>query len=171
MIKVVDKSGVPIIVSAIIVYRVVDVLKAAFEVDNYTTFVRKQATAALKAVVQRYAYDELKVEGEQVGRETVAALQDFVTRAGVQVQSMTLNELNYAPEIAASMLKKQQAGALLEAREIIVEGSVQIALDAVRKLEEGGGVALGEERSKILTNIITVLTGEGGVTPVLNVGK
>ena len=92
-IKVVDKSGVPIVVSAIIVYKVVDVLKAAFEVSNYTSFVRTQATAALKAVVQKYSYDELKIEGNEVGRETVVKLQEKVTVAGVQVESMVLNEL------------------------------------------------------------------------------
>lgn len=171
VLKIVDKTGVPIIVSAIIVYKVVDVLKAAFEVNDYQKFVRAQSTAALKIVVQKYTYEELKVEGEQLSQETVSALQARVEVAGVQVQSMTLNELNYAPEIAGAMLKKQQAGALLEAREIIVDGAVGIAIEAVKKLEEQGGMTVSsEDKVKIMTNIITVLTGEGSATPVLPVG-
>ena len=106
-----------------------------------------------------------------MGRETVATLQERVLVAGVLVQSMVLNELNYAQEIASAMLKKQQAGALLEAREMIVDGAVQIAVDAVKKLEDRGGMSVtAADKTRLVTNIVTVLTGEGSATPVLPVG-
>jgi aspartyl-tRNA synthetase len=119
-----------------------------------------------------HAESVIEIEGKvRVRPEGTRNIKILSGEVEVQVQSMTLNELNYAPEIAGAMLKKQQAGALLEAREIIVDGAVGIAIEAVKKLEEQGGMTVSsEDKVKIMTNIITVLTGEGSATPVLPVG-
>merc|ERR1711988_1042029 len=117
------------------------------------------AQAVLKTVVGQYSYNELKAHTERINESLRTQMEPTVARSGVQVESMVLNELNYAPEIASAMLKKQQAGALLEARELIVDGAVQIAIDAVKKLEERGGMEVPpEDKSRIVSNIITVLT-------------
>ena len=166
MLKMVDKTGVPIMVSAIVVYRIVDAKKAALDIDDYRNFVESLATASLKQVVQAYTYDELKVEARQVTDQVVRELQGRVIVAGAQVDSITLNELNYAPEIASAMLKKQQAAALIEARHLIAEGAVQISLDAVNRLE--GKLALErEEKVRVVTNLLTICTGEENAKPVL----
>ena len=166
MLKMVDKTGVPIMVSAIVVYRIVDAKKAALDIDDYRNFVESLATASLKQVVQAYTYDELKVEARQVTDQVVRELQSRVIVAGAQVDSITLNELNYAPEIASAMLKKQQAAALIEARHLIAEGAVQISLDSVARLE--GKLALErEEKVRIVTNLLTICTGEENAKPVL----
>jgi len=168
LLKMLDIKGVPIQVSAILVYRVVDAKKAALDIDDYNSFVRSLSTAALKQVVQRYTYDELKVEARAISEQIVAELQTRVVVAGAQVDSMTLNELNYAPEIASAMLKKQQAGALIEARELISEGAVQISLDAVQKLEAGGRIQLtNEDKVKVVTNLLTICCGEENAKPVI----
>jgi len=166
LLKMVDKTGVPIQVSAILVYRIVDAKKAALDIDDYRNFVESLGTAALKQVVQQYTYEELKVEGRAIAEKIVRELQHRVVVAGAQVDSMTLNELTYAPEIASAMLKKQQAGALIEARELIAEGAVQISLDAVNRLE--GKLDLErDEKVKIVTNLLTICTGEDSAKPVI----
>ena len=168
LLKMLDKTGVPIQVSAILVYRVVDAKKAALDIDDYNSFVRSLGTAALKQVVQQYTYDELKVEGRAISEQIVTELQERVIVAGAQVDSMTLNELNYAPEIASAMLKKQQAGALIEARELISDGAVQISMDAVGKLEKSGKLKLNEDaKVRIVTNLLTICCGEENAKPVL----
>lgn len=168
LLKMLDSKGVPIQVSAILVYRVVDAKKAALDIDDYNSFVRSLSTAALKQVVQRYTYDELKVEARAISDQIVDELQKRIVVAGAQVDSMTLNELNYAPEIASAMLKKQQAGALLEARELITEGAVQISLDAVQKLEAGGRLQLrNEDKVKVVTNLLTICCGDDNAKPVI----
>jgi regulator of protease activity HflC (stomatin/prohibitin superfamily) len=166
MLKMVDKTGVPILVSAILVYRIVDAKKAALDIDDYRNFVESLGTAALKQVVQLYSYEELKVEARTISDKIVRELQLRVLVAGAQIDSMTLNELNYAPEIASAMLKKQQAGALIEARELIAEGAVQISLDAVTRLE-GKMQIERDEKVKIVTNLLTICTGEENAKPVL----
>jgi regulator of protease activity HflC (stomatin/prohibitin superfamily) len=166
MLKMVDKTGVPILVSAILVYRIVDAKKAALDIDDYRNFVESLGTAALKQVVQLYSYEELKVEARTISDKIVRELQHRVLVAGAQIDSMTLNELNYAPEIASAMLKKQQAGALIEARELIAEGAVQISLDAVTRLE-GKMQIERDEKVKIVTNLLTICTGEENAKPVL----
>lgn len=168
LLKMLDSKGVPIQVSAILVYRVVDAKKAALDIDDYNSFVRSLSTAALKQVVQRYTYDELKVEARSISEQIVSELQTRVHVAGAQVDSMTLNELNYAPEIASAMLKKQQAGALIEARELISEGAVQISLDAVQRLETGGRLQMtNNDKVKVVTNLLTICCGDDTAKPVL----
>ena len=117
-------------------------------------------------MVQLYSYEELKGEARTISDKIVRELQHRVLVAGAQIDSMTLNELNYAPEIASAMLKKQQAGALIEARELIAEGAVQISLDAVTRLE--GKIQFErDEKVKIVTNLLTICTGEENAKPVL----
>ena len=168
-LKVVDISGVPIIVSAVLVYRITDSKKALIDVSNVHRYVQSQASAALKIIVSRYTYEALKVESAQVQEQVVDALQEKLIVAGVQAVSMTLNELNYAPEIASAMLKKQQAQALVSAREMIVDGACDICLEAIKKLEKAGMELEQAEKVKIVTNLLTVVCGEENATPVISV--
>ena len=169
-LKVVDSGGNPILISAVLVYRVVDAVKAGLGVTNYNTFVFAQAQAALKQVACTYTYDQLRVEAEEVSKKTTELLQSRVQSAGVEIDSMRLNELNYAPEIANSMLRKQQAFALVEARELVVDGAVQISVDAVTKLQEKGIELDDEERVRLVTNLLTVVCGDDTAKPTINVG-
>jgi len=168
-IKVVDTTGVPMIVSAVLVYKLVDCKKALLDIDDVHQYIRAQASAALKLIVSRYSYEELKVEATQVQTQVVEVLQDKSMVCGAEIKSMTLNELNYAPEIASAMLKKQQAAALVSARELIVEGACNICRDAVAKLEENGMQLEQADKVKIVTNLLTVVCGEENATPVINV--
>eukprot|EP00929_Paragymnodinium_shiwhaense_P102561 TRINITY_DN6576_c0_g2_i1.p1 TRINITY_DN6576_c0_g2~~TRINITY_DN6576_c0_g2_i1.p1 ORF type:complete len:290 (-),score=49.87 TRINITY_DN6576_c0_g2_i1:199-1068(-) len=168
--KVADVNGAPVIVSAVLNYRIVDAKKALFAVDDYNEFVRTNATAVLKHVVSTHAYEQLKSNTNDVNLALKQALQPEVTVAGVHIENMSMNELNYAPEIAGAMLKKQQAGALVEARELIVEGAVNIAQEAVRRLESGGNIKLSEQdKVKLVTNLLTVTCSDTDATPTVNV--
>lgn len=138
--KIVDGNGSPIMVSAIINYQVTDPMKAIFEVTNYREYLTINASAIVKAVVGKHNYNDLKNEPEKINKELNDALQPTMRIAGLNVLSISLNELNYAPEIAASMLKKQAAGALIEARKLIVQGAVAITSDAIVQLESQGTI-------------------------------
>ena len=176
--KVVDAGGAPVLVSAIVNYKVVDGLQALYNVQNHGQFVFVNAQAVLKNIVGSRTYAELKTETASISLELARELQPVVDCAGVKIMSVALNELNYAPEIASNMLKKyvqtpdpnrgslsrvnpllslaslalsfaiahrQAAGALLEARQLIVQGAVQISQDAIVALEEGGRLKLNNE--------------------------
>merc|ERR1711939_456862 len=144
-IKVVDAVGAPVMVSAIMNYQVVDPLRAMYSVDNYHENVMVNAQAVLKMVVGQYSYNELKSQTEHI------------------------NELNYAPEIASAMLKKQQAGALIEARQLIVDGAVRIAGDAIKKITEEGTVKMtDQDKVKIITNLLTVTCSDTDTTPTVS---
>jgi len=168
--KVADRKGAPLMVSAILTYRIVDAKKAIFDVQNYRSYVEQQAQAALKQVVGEYTYYELKEEAGHIGERVCEILQKRVNVAGAEVLSVALNELNYAPEIAQGMLKKQQAESLLEARELIVKGAVDICVSAINQLEEKSNLKISnEERVKLVSNLLCVTVGEEKATPVLNV--
>jgi len=167
-LKVVDRKGSPLIVSAILNYRVVDARKALFAVEDFQNYVQKNASATLKQCVATHTYDELKTDVDQVNRNMLDQIAPIMSKAGIQVASMVLNEMNYATEIASAMLKKQQAGALIEARELIVEGAVKIAQDAIRRLEEGGTIRMEPaDKVKIVTNLLTVTCGEKDAQPTI----
>jgi regulator of protease activity HflC (stomatin/prohibitin superfamily) len=167
-LKVVDRAGSPLIVSAILNYRVADAKRALFAVDNFDDYVQKNASAILKQIVATHTYDELKTDVEAVNTNMLAAIQPIMSKAGIQVKSMVLNEMNYSTEIAAAMLKKQQAGALIEARELIVEGAVKIAQDAIRKLENDGTIGLQPaDKVRIVTNLLTVTCGDKEAQPTV----
>lgn len=170
--KIADATGSPVVVSAILNYRIIDSKKALLNVDNISTFVNTNAQSVLKQVVGCYTYDQLKNEAAVVTKSLLSRLQPIVTVAGVEISSMQLNELNYAPEIASGMLKKQQAGALIEARKLIVEGAVSIAQDAVRLLElgdaDGAGLKMSDsEKISLVTNLLTVTCAEGDAQPTV----
>lgn len=167
--KVADGAGNPVMVSAILNYRVVDAKKALLNVEKHKEYVNTNAQAVLKQTVSIYDYSTLKSEHEEVNNRMRASLQPLLTIAGVEVTSMCLNDLSYAPEVAAAMLKKQQARALVAAREEIVEGAVRIAQDAVTKLETNGTVQLNDEQKvKIVTNILTVTCSDDNAMPTVS---
>ena len=168
-IKVVDAVGAPVMVSAIMNYQVVDPLRAMYSVDNYHENVMVNAQAVLKMVVGQYSYNELKSQTERINESLRTQMEPTVTRSGVHIISMYLNELNYAPEIASAMLKKQQAGALIEARQLIVDGAVRIANDAVTKIQETGTIQMNDQdKVKIVTNLLTVTCSDTDTTPTVS---
>jgi regulator of protease activity HflC (stomatin/prohibitin superfamily) len=168
--KIVDLNGSPMMVSAIVNYQVEVPLKAIYNVEDYTKYVMINAQAVVKSVIGKHSYNDLKAETEAVNAELCKEMQPKVDCTGVRVLSVALNELNYAPEIASSMLKKQTAGAMLEARQLIVQGAVQIAQDAVVALEEGGKMKLSnEDKVKIVTNLLTVTCSDTDATPTVSV--
>ena len=171
-LKVADKQGNPVVVSTILNYRVVDAKKAILNVQNVDSYIQTNSQAVLKQVVSQYTYDQLKTDTEGVNGQLQQAMQLLVDVAGVRIERMALNDLSYAPEVAASMLKKQQAYALIEARTLIVRGAVEIAKDAVRLLEADGDGAQGltlttDQKVKIVTNLLTVTCAENNATPTV----
>ncbi|GMI30630.1 hypothetical protein TeGR_g656 [Tetraparma gracilis] len=168
--KVVDAGGAPVLVSAIVNYKVVDGLQALYNVQNHGQFVFVNAQAVLKNIVGSRTYAELKTETASISLELARELQPVVDCAGVKIMSVALNELNYAPEIASNMLKKQAAGALLEARQLIVQGAVQISQDAIVALEEGGRLKLNnEDKVRMVTNLLTVTCSDHDAQPTVSV--
>jgi len=166
--KVADGNGNPVNVSAIINFRVVDPKKAMLNVEHMQKYVDTNAQAVLKQTVSHYTYDRLKEEYDSVNETMRAQLQPLLVVAGVEVASMCLNDLSYAPEVAAAMLKKQQASALIEARTLIVEGACRIAQDAVGRLQQDGTVDFTDDQKvKIITNLLTVTCSETDATPTL----
>merc|ERR1711998_368777 len=140
--KIADAVGNPVMVSAILNYRVVDAKKAILHVENRDKYVNTNAQAVLKQTVSQYSYEQLKADHDEVNERMRCTLQPLMVAAGIDIVSMSLNDLSYAPEVAAAMLKRQQAMALVDARTLIVEGAVRIAQDAVTKLEAEGTVQL-----------------------------
>jgi len=156
-------------VSAILNYRVVDAKKALLHVENRSKYVNTNAQAVLKQIVSQYSYEQLKGEHEEVNERMRMMLQPLMVIAGVMISSFCLNDLSYAPEVAAAMLKRQQARALVDARTLIVEGAVKIAQDAVTRLEEEGTVALNDDQKvKIVTNLLTVTCSDTDATPTVS---
>merc|ERR1719231_566907 len=155
--KVADASGNPVMVSAILNYRVVDAKKALLHIEDRAKYVNTNAQAVLKQTVAVYTYDQLKADHDEVNERMRQSLQPLMVTAGISVSSMCLNDLSYAPEVAAAMLKRQQAAALVDARTLIVDGAVKIAQDAVARLQEEGTVVLNDgAKVRIVTNLLTV---------------
>ncbi len=177
-LKVNDMDGNPVEIAAIIVWRVVDTAEALFEVEDCEKFVSVQSEAALRALASHFPYDaheahQLSLRGstDEVAAKLRLELQHVLSQAGVEVQGARISHLAYAPEIAQAMLQRQQAGAILAARARIVEGAVGMVEMALQRLEEGGKVALDEERkAAMVSNLLVVLCGERAVSPVVNTG-
>merc|ERR1711907_264058 len=132
-------------------------------------YINTNAQAVLKQTVAQYSYDQLKTDHDEVNSRMRNTLQPLMELAGIQVSSMSLNDLSYAPEVAAAMLKRQQAKALVDARTLIVEGAVRIAQDAVTKLEQDGTVTLDDDQKvKIVTNLLTVTCADTDATPTVS---
>ncbi|HEX2751220.1 MAG TPA: SPFH domain-containing protein [Verrucomicrobiales bacterium] len=171
---VADHNGNPIIIAAVCTYEVVDSTKAALSVESYESFIRTQAVAVLKQVGSKYPYESpdghcLKSEAAVIAQEMVGVLQQKVDIAGVRVLSFELSDLSYAPEIAQSMLVRQQAQALISARQIVVEGAVSIVHDAMTLLTEKGVALDTADRARITGNLLAIICGEAKVQPTYSI--
>ena len=178
-LKVNDKKGNPIEIAAVIVWRVVDTAQALFDVDNYETFVNIQIETSLREITSHFAYDHgegseptLRADGVKVGEMLQARLQERVAIAGLTVDEARLSHLAYAPEIASSMLRRQQAEAVLEARAMIVTGAVSMVESALQQLSERDIVTLDDERkAAMVSNLLVVLCADREAQPVVNAGS
>jgi len=178
MLKVNDKRGNPIEIAANIVWRVTDSAQALFDVDDYVAFMNIQMETALREVTRHYAYDHaeegeptLRADAEEVGERLRADLQARTAVAGVTIDEAHLMHLAYAPEIAGSMLKRQQAEAVLAARRTIVAGAVGMVENALQQLSERQVVTLDDERkAAMVSNLLVVLCADREAQPVVNTG-
>ncbi|MBK8255289.1 MAG: SPFH domain-containing protein [Polyangiaceae bacterium] len=177
-LKVNDIEGNPIEIAAIVVWRVVDTAEACFRVDNYEKYVAVQAESALRNLATRYAYDahddskpSLRGHTDHIVEELCAELNRALGAAGVEVVDAQISHLAYAPEIAHAMLQRQQAGAIIAARQRIVEGAVGMVEMALQMLSKHEIVQLDEERkAQMVSNLLVVLCGERNAQPVVNTG-
>jgi regulator of protease activity HflC (stomatin/prohibitin superfamily) len=178
-LKVNDAEGNPIEIAAVVVWRVVDTAEAVFEVDDYENYVHVQSEAALRNLATSYAYDahdeaqkSLRGHTLEVAEHLKREIQERLAKAGVEVLEARISHLAYAPEIAAAMLQRQQAGAIIAARQRIVEGAVGMVEMALEMLSRREIVVLDEERkATMVSNLLVVLCGERGPQPVLNAGS
>jgi len=178
-LKVNDQDGNPVEIAAVVVWRVVDTAEAVFEVDSYENYVHVQSEAALRNLATAYPYDahEEKVMSLRGNTIEVAAhlkveIQDRLTKAGVEVIEARISHLAYAPEIAAAMLQRQQASAIIAARQKIVDGAVGMVEMALDRLARNQVVELDEERkAAMISNLLVVLCSERGSQPVVNAGS
>ena len=177
-VKVNDLRGNPIEVACNVVWRVADTAQAAFDVDDYKTFVNIQIEAGLRTVAARHPYDDiehgettLRSDHEIVNAELQTELNERLSHAGIVVDEAGLTHLAYASEIAGAMLRRQQAEAVIAARAKLVLGAVSMVEMALDKLNEGGKVHLDDERrAAMVSNLMVVLCGERDVNPVVNAG-
>jgi regulator of protease activity HflC (stomatin/prohibitin superfamily) len=180
-LKVNDKRGNPVEIAAVVVWRVEDTAQALFDVEDFENFVRVQSESALRHVATRYNYDEGEEHeaGEitlRAGADTVAdalceELQARVQLAGVKIEEAKLTHLAYAPEIAGAMLRRQQAEAVISARQKIVTGAVTMVEMALKHLSEKNVVELDDERrAAMVSNLMVVLCSERDTQPIVNAG-
>jgi len=178
-VKVNDKIGNPIMISVIMVWRVKDTYKAAFEVDNYESFVHIQSDAAVRKLAGLYPYDDFDDPTEvtlrsglnEVNHNLEIELAKRLEIAGIEVLEARIGYLAYAQEIASAMLKRQQAAAVIAARTKIVEGAVGMVEMALESLSKKEIIELDEERkASMVTNLMVVLTSDKDVSPIVNTG-
>jgi regulator of protease activity HflC (stomatin/prohibitin superfamily) len=177
-LKVNDKRGNPIEIAAVIVWRVDDTAKAAFDVDDYESYVHIQSESAVRHIASLYAYDRgdeheltLRESADEVAAALKAELLERLQKAGVVVEEARLTHLAYAPEIAQAMLRRQQAEAVIAARQKIVHGAVSMVDMALRELTAKDVVTLDDERkAAMVSNLLVVLCGESEASPVINTG-
>jgi regulator of protease activity HflC (stomatin/prohibitin superfamily) len=175
-LKVNDVEGNPIEIAAVLVIKVVDSAKAVFDVEDYEKFVEIQSETALRHVATKYPYDDFSGDGnslrgntEEVAAELAAELQARLAIAGVEVIEARLTHLAYATEIASAMLQRQQATAIIAARQKIVEGAVGMAQMAIEQLLQDGIVELDPERkAAIINNLLVAIVSDRAAQPVLN---
>ena len=180
-LKVNDLLGNPIEIAVVVVWQVKDSAQALFDVENFEQFVEVQSESAVRLVASRHPYDDgqvsevsttLRGSADQVARELLHELQERLKLAGVEVLEARLSHLAYAPEIAHAMLQRQQATAIIAARQMIVEGAVGMVDLALSKLSERQVVTLDDERKATLVgNLLVVLCGNTNPTPVVNTGS
>ena len=177
-LKVNDSDGNPIEIAAVVVWQVVDTAEAVFCVDDYENFVTIQSESALRQMAQNYPYDAhdngkpaLRSHGEVINNHLRDEIQARLDKAGVHVVEARISHLAYAQEIAQAMLQRQQANAIVAARERIVEGAVGMVAMALDKLRQQGVVELDEERkAAMVSNLLVVLCGDRATQPVVNAG-
>lgn len=181
--KVNDKLGNPIEIGVVVIWKVINSSKAVFNVDNYMEFLSIQADSALRNIVRLYPYDisndvdnadELSLRGssQEVALKLQKELQEKVEIAGIEIIETRITHLAYAPEIAAAMLQRQQASAIIDARKLIVEGAVGMVEMALNQLNENNIVQLDDERrAAMVSNLLVVLCGNKDAQPIVNSGS
>jgi len=177
-LKVNDLEGNPVEIAAVVVWRVVETYEACFHVDDYQNYVHVQSEAAVRNMATSYPYDahedgviSLRSHTAAVAEHLKKEIQDRLSQAGVEVIEARISHLAYAPEIAAAMLQRQQAGAIIAARTRIVEGAVGMVKMALEALSERGIVQLDDERrAQMVCNLLVVLCGERAAQPIINAG-
>ena len=179
-LKVNDKVGNPIEIAAVIVWQIKDTAKAVFAVENYMQYVNIQSEAAVRHLANSFPYDNIEDETASItlrgGAEQVSVLlekelNERLDRAGIEVLEARISHLAYSPEIAHTMLQRQQASAIISARKLIVEGAVGMVEMALNRLSEKNIVDLDEERkAAMVSNLLVVLCGDRSVNPVVNTG-
>ncbi len=177
--KINDKLGNPVEIGIVVIWRVVNTAMAVFNVDNYITFLSIQCDSALRNIARLYPYDlaedddEMTLRGssQEVAKKLKEEIQSRVSNAGLDIMEARITHLAYAPEIAAAMLQRQQASAIIDARKMIVDGAVGMVEMALEKLSEREIVALDEERkAAMVSNLLVVLCGNKDAQPVVNSG-
>jgi regulator of protease activity HflC (stomatin/prohibitin superfamily) len=177
-LKVNDSHSNPIEIAAVVVWRVTDTAEAMFEVDDYRNFVQTQSEAAVRALAQSYPYDAhtsgevaLSTHPAEVARDLQAAIQERLDKAGVHVIESRISHLAYAPEIASAMLRRQQAAAIIAARQKIVEGAVGMVENALSMISDRALVQLDDERrAAMISNLLVVLCSDRDAQPIVNTG-
>lgn len=177
--KINDKMGNPVEIGIVVIWRVVNTAMAAFNVDNYKTYLSIQCDSALRNIARLYPYDvaedddEMTLRGssQEVAQKLREEIQRRVANAGLEIMEARITHLAYAPEIAAAMLQRQQASAIIDARKMIVDGAVGMVEMALDKLSERDIVELDEERkAAMVSNLLVVLCGNKDAQPIVNSG-
>lgn len=173
---VVEKNGNPVEISAVVVYRIADTFRAAINVESPHRFIEDQAGAVIKRVASQFPYESvhddvacLKKESDEVTQVFINELQEAVDASGIEVLGVRLNDLTYAPEIAQAMLMRQQALALIDARKTLVEGAVEIANDALLRLDGAEVEMSRESKEQLISSLLVVICSGDRPQPVLQV--
>ncbi len=177
MIKVNDLKGNPIQISAIVIWRIKDTYAAYFDVEDFGKFLTRQSVAALRGLAMKYPYEasegahSLITHTEEVAENLKIEIQEKLDQAGIEIMESRINHLSYAREIAAAMLQRQQASAIISARTEIVEGAVGMVEMAINQLETKEIVSFTpEDKRKLVTNLLVVLCSEQGTQPIIEAG-
>ena len=181
--KINDQLGNPVIIDTVVVWRIVDTAKAVFNVENCVEFLSVQCNSSLRNIVSLYPYDMQKEAGsdnektlrgstQEIAQRLKMEIQEKVEAAGLEIMEARITNLSYAPEIAVAMLQRQQAAAVIDAKQTIVEGAVDIVRLALKRLSEDGIVELDEERkAAMVSNLLVVLCSSKDAQPVVNSGS
>ena len=178
--KVNDEEGNPIEIGVVVIWRVVDTAKAVFAVENYPAYIATQTDSAIRQVARQYPYDvsdngdekSLRGSSQEIANILKAELQERVNMAGLEILEARISNLAYAPEIAAAMLQRQQAAAIIAARQKIVDGAVSMVDMALKKLSENHVCELDDERkAAMVSNLLVVLCGNKDAQPIVNSGS
>lgn len=178
-LKVNELEGSPIEIAAVVVWKVLDSAEAVYNVDDYESFVHIQAESALRSMATSYPYDQgdgdqvaLRSHAQEISHDLAAQLAERLHEAGIEVRDARISHLAYSPEIAGAMLQRQQAGAIIAARERLVEGAVGMVEMALDQLKSKGVVELdNERRAQMVSNLLVVLCSDRATQPVINTGS